>query len=124
MFLRTKRLFLRPIWPEERDEMGALGAAVVDYDAPGCVQFVLTAPHRAGSEPIGWAVLLAAGETARIDLGIAEAHRGHGYAGEAVRGLRSLAAALGHATVTASECCDDRIAAAKTCTCETDRMAA
>lgn len=98
MFMRSERLFLRPAWPEDRDEIqkatacGILADAILRGCAPGGVQshFLITVPTmEAPASVIG--VIALNGP----DLWIAPAHRGQGYAREAARAVRGTAAMLG-----------------------------
>jgi len=124
MFIRSERLFLRPGWPEDWDELTAriADAAIVhnlanvpwpytmgDAEAflaraedPRCPRFVVTLPTSDGSELIG-CTGFAPGD-AGVELGywIARPYWGQGYATEAARAALSLARTLGHRRVVAS----------------------
>ena len=108
MFIRTARLFLRPCWPEDRHEMLALigeGAPAPNapalpwpltagdtqrfIDRPGdrlLPHFFITLPGSPGTGLIGGIGLGRDGGEVGLGYWIAAAHRGHGYAAEAIRG--------------------------------------
>lgn len=90
MFLRSKRLFLRPFWPEER-----LGENALAITLPG-------AAVRGGCVPIiGAARFERLGGTARLDLAIAPEWRRQGYATEAGEALVDWARTLGLGRIVA-----------------------
>lgn len=106
MFMRSERLFLRPGWPEERDELFARFGAQAFADARVCAtapdrverfpRFLVTLPSAEGSETIGCLDLVAAQRDAEVECWIAPHRRGQGYATEALRAVKPLAALLGH----------------------------
>ncbi len=130
MFIRSERLFLRPGWPEDWEELLAgigdeavvrnLAKAPWPYTAEDarwfssqpqdarCPHFLVTVPT--SSEPakiIGSVGLgLNAGE---IELGywIARDHWGRGYATEAARAVLRLAGTLGHRRISAGHFTDN-----------------
>lgn len=134
MFIRSERLFLRPGWPEDWnelfDEIGSVrnsGEAIVHNlatapwpytadaargfvetpQAPRHPHFLITLPHADGSRLIG-SIKLAAGE-AGTELGywIVPDLWNRGYATEAVRAVLSLARTLGHRRVIANQFVDN-----------------
>jgi RimJ/RimL family protein N-acetyltransferase len=130
MFIRSERLFLRPAWPEDWEDLllGIADEAVVrnlakapwPYTAEHarefagreqdgrCPHFFITLPRTSGP-----AVLVGACGLARVDgeveLGywIARDHWGQGYATEAVRAVLSLARTLGHRELVAGHFIDN-----------------
>ena len=117
MFLRTDRLFLRPVFPEDwrgvyegiahEDVVRNLARAPWPYgeeDAKGfCARanddartrFVITVPERRGAVAgmIGFEQLDGAGD--ELGYWIAPAWQGRGFATEAVRGVVAIARAIG-----------------------------
>ena len=130
MFIRSERLFLRPVWPEDwqdllagiRDEVVVRNLARAPWpytaedarhfaDLPQdghCPHFLVTRPNGVeGTEVIGGVGLSQeAGDTV-LGYWIARSHWGHGYATEAGRAVLSLAPTLGHRRVTAWHFCDN-----------------
>ncbi|GAM04854.1 MULTISPECIES: GNAT family N-acetyltransferase [Novosphingobium] len=135
MFLRSERLFLRPGWAEDRDELYAaiadpevvcnLASAPWPY-APGDAArflarpaehglptFLITRPDLPGAPILGCIGLAHLGDGAaqrdEVELGywIARPHWGQGYASEAARGVLSLARTLGHTRLVASHFIDN-----------------
>lgn len=125
MFIRSERLFLRPGWPEDREDLLRLmqGEQAAERgidcawsrDCPGGAggkdepllpRFLVTLPGAGGARVIGGAGLFRLGGDpgGEVNLAcwIACDHGGRGYAGEAVRALLSLARTLGHRRVLAS----------------------
>lgn len=124
MFIRTARLFLRPCWPEDRQEMLALiNEAPLAANASGLPwpltaedaqrfierpsdkrlpHFFITLPRINGGELIGGIGLGRDGEEIGLGYWIIKAHHGHGYAGEAIGAVLSMARTLGHKRVIAS----------------------
>lgn len=112
MFIRTQRLFLRPIWAEDWPAILALitdgaaaglpGPASSALSNPRCPLFLITRPRGAqGCDLLG---VIGLGEDAgEVTLGfwLAEEHRGQGYAGEAARAVLGLARVLGHRRIAA-----------------------
>lgn len=132
MFIRSERLFLRPGWPEDREELLALigDEAVVRNLATSSwpstaddVQeficrprdkllphFFVTLPTADGAKLIGSIGFGRDGEDAELGYWIARSHWGQGYATEAARAVLCLARALGHRRVVASHFIDNRAA--------------
>lgn len=123
MFVRTERLLLRPIWPEDFDELYELLAA--DYvdtslepdqfaelreELEGFVQrqhetlhphFVITLLGSGTSRPIGVASLHRQGDAVELEYWINRNDRGIGYGEEAVLAILDHARSLGHRYVEA-----------------------
>ncbi len=130
MFIRTERLFLRPGWPEDWQELLAaigeeavvrnLGRAPWPYTAADArdfaarpqdgrtPHFVVTLPGASGARVIG-ACGLERDDHGGVELGywIARGHWGRGYATEAGRAVLGLARALGHGRLSASHFVDN-----------------
>ena len=124
MFIRSERLFLRPGWPEDREELlGQLcdKQVVRDLmDAPwarhfgddGLItdvpqnerypHFFVTVPGAQGARLVG-ACWIAEGDGRLPELGFwfASEERGKGYAAEAASAVLRLACTLGHREVVA-----------------------
>ena len=129
MFIRSERLFLRPAWPEDWEELLALinDEAVVRNLAkapwPYTVEhaqeftrrmqdrlaphFLVSRPTAKGEELIGCAGLASDGRSVELGYWIARAHWGQGYATEAVRAVIDQAQTLGHRTVVAAHFADN-----------------
>jgi [ribosomal protein S5]-alanine N-acetyltransferase len=129
MFIRTERLFLRPRWPEDMEELrnvfrddveardvaaipmskkvdGAEGHLTQSSDTllPPLSIYLRgdTGPRLVGS--IG---LCRNGDDLELGYWIARPYRGHGYAGEAVEAVLRQAHALGHKRIVAFQSADD-----------------
>jgi RimJ/RimL family protein N-acetyltransferase len=113
MFIRSERLFLRPGWPEDRDELrrridGAaiIGQPLLNPQAPArdrrLPQFLVTLPSGEGTQLIGCVGLVDSADGAELGCWIAGEHGNQGYATEAGRAVLRLARALGHRQVTAT----------------------
>ena len=107
MFLRSKRLFLRPAWPEDENEVRTLADGPASSRALSSAtgheqRLLLTVPGSAGSHIIGWLGLRENGRDCELGLWIADGWRGRGYAIEAVRAVLPLARALGHRRIVAA----------------------
>ena len=124
MFMRSERLFLRPGWPEDWQE---LFARIRDEDivrnmvsAPwpytiedarefssrvqqtGLPHFFVTLPGKKGSDLIGCVGLSDLGAGIELGYWIARDYWGNGYATEASQAVLRLARALGHRRILAS----------------------
>ena len=137
MFFRSERLFLRPGWPEDWEEILAricdegvvrnLASAPWPYtvdDAKAFVQrpqdprlphFVVTLPSMDGAKLIGSVGIgrdlfgqdADGGEDVELGYWIAREHWGQGYATEAARAVLCLARALGHRRLVADHFVDN-----------------
>jgi RimJ/RimL family protein N-acetyltransferase len=129
MFFRSERLFLRPGWPEDWQELFGLihdeGIVRNLASAPwpytpeharefaakvqetGLPSFFVTLPTADGAKLIGCAGLGRDGDQVELGYWIARDHWGRGYATEAVRAVLSVARALGHRRVVASHFFDN-----------------
>ncbi len=111
--MRTDRLFLRPCWPEDRHDMLRLinsgsPAQQSPLSAEQAQRFVerpvenllphffITLPNTHGGEMIGGIGLGRDGDEVGLGYWIAQAHRGNGYAVEAIAAILSIARTLGH----------------------------
>ncbi|HEX7884272.1 MAG TPA: GNAT family N-acetyltransferase [Afipia sp.] len=124
MFIRTARLFLRPCWPEDRQEMltlineaplaanaNGLPWPLTAEDAQRFIEwpsdkrlphFFITLPRINGGEMVGGIGLGRDGDEIGLGYWIIKAHQGHGYAAEAIGSVLSMARTLGHKRVIAS----------------------
>lgn len=131
MFIRSERLFLRPGWPEDWQELLAgigdeavvrnLAKAPWPYTADHARDFAGRAqdarlPHffvtlPSSSEParIVGSIGLGHGEDGEVQLGywVARDHWNRGYATEAARAVLRLARVLGHRRVAANHFADN-----------------
>lgn len=129
MFTRSERLFLRPGWPEDWEEMLAaiadeavvrnLARAPWPYTGEHAREFVrreqdrrhphflVTLPGAAGARLIGCVGLNPDRGTAELGYWIARDHWGKGYATEAARALLGLARTLGHRHIRAGHFADN-----------------
>lgn len=130
MFIRSERLFLRPAWPEDWQELLAriadeavvknLAKAPWPYTAedarrfagqpqhPRCPHFFVTLPT--SQEPariIGCIGLAEDGENVELGYWFAREHWGKGFATEAVRAVLQLARVLGHRELVAGHFVDN-----------------
>jgi RimJ/RimL family protein N-acetyltransferase len=112
MFIRSERLFLRPGWPEDREELShriddaaIIGQPLLNPQTPAqdrrLPQFLVTLPSGDGTQLIGCVGLLDSGGGAELGCWIAGEHGNRGYATEAARAVLRLARTLGHRQVTA-----------------------
>lgn len=129
MFVRTERLFLRPAWPEDFDDV----VEALEGDAIQCGDCVSPMPRTAddlrgylhkprdprlplffmylrapgGAQLVGSIGLAKCEGDVEVDYWIAARHRGHGFAGEALRAIVRQARILGHMRVVASHFADN-----------------
>lgn len=130
MFIRSERLFLRPGWPEDWEELlsrigdeavvrnlakvpwpytaeDARSFAALPQDAR-LPHFVITVPTaQAPAEIIGGVGLGPDGHEVQLGYWIARAHWGRGYATEAARAVLGLARTLGHRRLIAKQFIDN-----------------
>ena len=129
MFIRSERLFLRPGWPEDWQELFGLihdegivrnlaqapwpytpeharefAARVADTGLPS---FFITLPGANGASLIGCAGLCRDGDDVELGYWIARDHWGRGFATEAVRAVLAVARGLGHRRIVASHFLDN-----------------
>ena len=129
MFIRSERLFLRPGWPEDWEELLTLigDEAVVrnlatapwPYTGDHAREFLLrprdrllphffiTLPTQEGARLVGSIGLGRDGEDVELGYWIARAQWGQGYATEAVRAVLNLCRAIGHRRIIASHFADN-----------------
>jgi len=129
MFIRSERLFLRPAWPEDQDDLLTLIAdeAVIrnlsnvpwPYTAEDARSFIampqghrlphflVTAPGAGGTRIVGGCGLNLLDGDVNLGYWIAPAEQGRGYATEAARAVLGLARSLGHSRVVASHYIDN-----------------
>jgi RimJ/RimL family protein N-acetyltransferase len=133
MFIRTERLFLRPAWPEDIDELtqvladdavcGDVALAPLERTSAQLRAYFDSAEERRlprffinvrddnGSKLIGSIGLGRSGSDIELGYWIARMHRGRGYASEAVRAVLAQARALGHRRVVAAQFAENEAAA-------------
>lgn len=126
VFIRTDRLFLRPCWPEDRHEMlrlvnsgsPAQPSPLSAEDAQRFVErpvdnllphFFITLPNTHGGEMIGGIGLGRDGGEIGLGYWIAQTHRSHGYAVEAIGALLTIARTLGHTRIIAGSPAPSRV---------------
>jgi RimJ/RimL family protein N-acetyltransferase len=130
MFIRSERLFLRPGWPEDWQELHArigdegvvrnLASAPWPYTAEDardfvgksqderCPHFLVTLPTSKGpAELIGGVGLGRIDGEVELGYWISRAHWGQGYATEASRAVLSLARTLGHRQIVSGHFIDN-----------------
>lgn len=130
MFIRSERLFLRPGWPEDWEELlirigeeavvRNLATAPWPYTAEDARHFVskpqdARMPHflvtvptaQAPAEIVGAVGLGPDGDNVQLGYWIARPHWGRGYATEAARALLGLARTLGHRRLIAKHFLDN-----------------
>lgn len=129
MFIRSERLFLRPGWPEDWEELLTqisdeavvrnLARAPWPYTAEDAKEFaqrpqerllphfLVTLPTAEGARLIGSAGLGSDGRDVELGYWIAREHWGRGFATEAARAVLGLALALGHERVVAFHFADN-----------------
>lgn len=118
MFVRSERLFLRPGWPEDQDEILTLiddesvvrnltsapwpysaGDARRFLEAPqdmALPRFLITEPGELGTRIVGCIGFSRVDGEANLGYWIGRKHWGQGFASEAVRAVLPLARLLGH----------------------------
>jgi len=134
MFIRTERLFLRPSWPEDLDELletlneyeiaqnlGVKGIPRTREElqdrltrprAPSLPSlFIYLRDGAEGASLVGGIGLARSEEGVELGYWVAPAHRGQGYAEEAVEALLQHAKAFGHDRIVACHF-DDNVASA------------
>lgn len=129
MFIRSERLFLRPGWPEDWQELldavndSRIVRNLVNAPWPYTMEdaqafagrgqermlphFFITLPGSDGARLIGSIGLARYEDEVELGYWIAPAFWGQGYATEAVRAVLSLAKALGHRRLVASHFADN-----------------
>ena len=129
MFIRSERLFLRPGWPEDWQELEPLiadgkvvrnlASAPWPYtgeDArhflempqePLLPRFIVTVPGADGARMIGCVGLDRRCGEVELGYWITRDHWGEGYASEAARAVTGLARTLGHGRIVASHFLDN-----------------
>jgi RimJ/RimL family protein N-acetyltransferase len=129
MFIRSERLFLRPGWPEDWQELLALindegvvrnlVTAPWPYTMSDAMAFVrreqerllphffITLPTAQGARLVGSIGLGRDGDDVELGYWIARDWWGQGYATEAARAVLRLAAALGHRRIVAGHFADN-----------------
>ena len=130
MFIRSERLFLRPGWPEDWQELllrisdeqvvrnlakapwpytpdDARWFAQQPQDAR-CPHFFVTLPSRSGGAALVGCVGLARdGDEVELGYWLAREHWGQGYATEAGRAVLRLARTLGHRRIVSKHYADN-----------------
>lgn len=122
MFIRSERLFLRPGWAEDREELRSrindetvlghtlFNAPAGQFPVPPAYlngherrlpNFLITLPGADGTRLIGCVGLRAGDQGAELVCGIAADHCNQGYATEAGRAVLRLARTLGHTRILA-----------------------
>lgn len=100
MFIRSSRLFLRPVWAEDRPDLetalgiGARTQAVMPF-APRHPRLVITLPDQ-GAHVVGLIGVWASAGDCELRIWIADDYCGRGFATEATRAILPLVRALGH----------------------------
>ncbi|MCT2398273.1 GNAT family N-acetyltransferase [Novosphingobium mangrovi (ex Huang et al. 2023)] len=129
MFIRSERLFLRPGWPEDWEDLQRLigdeqvvrNLASVPWPYTGaharsfvnlqrerlCPGFMITLPGAAGARLIGGVGFQKTDAGVALGYWIARDHWGRGYASEAARAALSLACTLGHERIVATHFLDN-----------------
>lgn len=133
MFIRTQRLFLRPGWPEDLDELlevlsddsvvRSIGVSPLPRSVPELRNYLSrprepSLPHffinlrdDDGARLIGGVGLARSGPDVELGYWLAPSHRGRGYATEAVSAVLEQAPMLGHAQIVAAHFADNAASA-------------
>jgi len=133
MFIRTERLFLRPGWPEDLEELlqvlgddavvRGIGVAPLPRSVDELREFLARRRDRRlphffinlrddnGARLIGGIGLGRSGEDVEMGYWIARPFRGQGYAVEAVKAVLAEARMLGHKQVIAAHFADNEASA-------------
>ncbi|MFS0848467.1 GNAT family N-acetyltransferase [Novosphingobium panipatense] len=128
MFVRTERLFLRPAWPEDLDDLVEILAEEDIQRNLGVTQLPRTAdelrvylnrprdlhlPHffmylrsPTGAELVGGIGLGRSDDNVEVGYWIAPRYRGRGFASEALRAVINQARTLGHRRIVACHFAD------------------
>jgi len=121
MFIRTERLFLRPGWPEDMQDLRDLAneggvvcsTSAVELDAYLSRPRDVLLPHLFinlrgdnGSRLIGGVGLSRSGDEVELGYWLARKYRGHGYAAEALQAVLAEARMLGHRRIIAKHVAD------------------
>lgn len=123
MFIRTERLFLRPAWPEDMDDIvealrgNAVARTLAQPGLPRTVseiralleserslrlpQFMMYLRAPGGPRLVGGIGLVESDEDVELVYWITPAFSGRGFAGEAVRAILDQARSLGHTRIVA-----------------------
>lgn len=129
MFVRTERMFLRPAWPEDLDDMvealsdkdvqrtvgvaplprttGEVAAYLAGTRDPRLPHFFMYLRAPGGAQLVGGIGLALHEGEVEVGYWIAAPYRGRGYAREALRALVGQARTLGYARLVASDFSDD-----------------
>ncbi len=129
MFIRSERLFLRPGWPEDWEELlpvigdegvvRNLASAPWPYTAEHAVEFArrpqekmlphffVTLPTSRGAELIGCIGISRHGDEIELGYWIGRKWWGQGFATESARAVLRLARALGHDRIIAGHFTDN-----------------
>jgi RimJ/RimL family protein N-acetyltransferase len=129
MFIRSERLFLRPGWPEDWEELleainddgvvRNLARAPWPYTMDDAMEFAarqqerllphffITLPTSEGARLIGSVGLGRDGDEVELGYWIARGFWGQGYASEAARAVLRLAEALGHRRIVSHHFADN-----------------
>ncbi len=112
MFIRSERLFLRPAWAEDRDELIALTQDEMTAQAwighahpPRFPRCLITLPDRSdetgGAQVIGTIGIAKCDDVATLHLWVAPERRRQGFGKEALQAALSLLRSLGHDCIVA-----------------------
>jgi hypothetical protein len=111
MFIRSDRLFLRPVWPEDRADLPGLAdcAALTGSTTGGPTRHprcVVTLPGAHGADVIGVAALVPLQAETELVVWIADHARQRGLGLEAAHAMLTLARPLGHGRLIAHRFAD------------------